>query len=96
MSYLEEKAQKRLEREQKALMRFMSSAPARGEMIETAGAMQREIVSVALAIEAVETLLIERGILKDNEVMERIQVLAAQKREQENAAPPEGTIIAPV
>lgn len=39
----------------------------------------RQIASVALALEALESLLVEKGILKDNEVMEKLQGLAQAK-----------------
>lgn len=35
--------------------------------------------SVALAVEALETLLIEKGVLKADELMERLQSLAKSK-----------------
>lgn len=41
--------------------------------------MQVQIASVALAIESLETLLIEKGVLKDNEVMNRAMKLAKAK-----------------
>lgn len=35
--------------------------------------------SVALAVEALERLLVEKGLLKDNELMEKLAVLAKDK-----------------
>jgi hypothetical protein len=38
--------------------------------------------SVAVGLESLETLLVEKGILKDDELLERVRKLTAQKAEQ--------------
>lgn len=41
--------------------------------------MALHVGSVALAIEALETLLVEKGVLRDNELMEKLEVLMKEK-----------------
>lgn len=46
--------------------------------------------SVALAVEAMESLLIEKGVLKDNELMDRLQEIAKQHYAIGECIPPDG------
>jgi hypothetical protein len=80
-----DKERKRLERDMRRFERSMATPILRGEALSL-GEMQLEhIASLALALETLETLLVERGTLKDGELMERMKVLAAAKREQAEA-----------
>ena len=45
------------------------------------------IGSVAIGLEALETLLIEKGILKDDELMERIKKISAEHYAQGHFVP---------
>lgn len=46
--------------------------------------------SVALAVEAMESLLIEKGLLKDGELLERLQEIAKQHYAIGEFIPPDG------
>jgi hypothetical protein len=48
------------------------------------------IGSVALAVEALETLLVEKGVLKDNELMTRIEEVSKQYYAKGEFIPPDG------
>lgn len=60
----------------------------------------QNVISLALAIEALETLLIAKGILKDNDVLDKIKALmdekVAQVSAQKAAEPENSRIIIPV
>jgi hypothetical protein len=45
-------------------------------------AKSRQVASVALGIEALELLLVEKGILRDSELMEKLDRLILQKQEE--------------
>ena len=85
-SWNEEKQQKRAERDAKQFMRRMAGPIARGEVAQFGEAQALHIASLALAIEALEQLLVHRDILKADELMELMKALASQKSEQALAA----------
>ena len=98
MTWKEEKEQKRQERELKRHMRVMATPVSRGESLNVMMGLQEQVVSLALAVEALDTLLVEKGVLKDNEVLDRMKVIAAAKQQQMEAASVESEsprIIAP-
>lgn len=89
-----DKEQKRTEREAKQFMRRMAGPIARGEMVQFGEVQAMHIASLALALEALEQLLIERNVLKTDELMELMKALADKKQEQaaaEYAAKTQGT-----
>jgi hypothetical protein len=51
-----------------------------------AQALFANVASVALTIEALEILLVSKGVLRDNELMEALEKLAREKSEQVKAA----------
>lgn len=85
-SWNEEKQQKRAERDAKQFMRRMAGPIARGEVAQFGEAQALHIASLALAIEALEQLLIKRDVLKADELMDLMKALAAEKQEQAVAA----------
>jgi hypothetical protein len=40
--------------------------------------LMKNVASIAMALEALETLLLEKGILKENELMERLEKVARE------------------
>lgn len=96
----EDKRQKRLERDIKKLNRVMAAPPSRSEVLSGENELRMNIASTAIAVEALELLLVERGILKDNEVLDKMKVLMEEKKmqaqAQAEAAPEPPRIIAPV
>ena len=85
-SWNEEKQQKRAERDAKQFIRRMAQPIARGEVAQFGEAQALHIASLALAIEALEQLLVQRDILKADELMDLMKALASQKSEQAIAA----------
>jgi hypothetical protein len=77
---------KRLARSQEQLRRSLMAPASRAELVNGTEHLLSNVMSVALAVEALELLLIERGLLGPDELMDRIKVLAKQKSEQVNAA----------
>jgi hypothetical protein len=83
------------EREQRQFARHMASPIARGEVAQFGELQLQHIASLALAMEALDTLLVEKGLFADNEIMERMGKLANEKAEIAAAAhATEGTVIA--
>jgi hypothetical protein len=81
-----ERDAKRLARSQEQLRRSLMAPASRAELVNGTEHLLSNVMSVALAVEALELLLIERGVLKTDELMDRIKLLAAEKAEQVNAA----------
>jgi hypothetical protein len=81
-----DKERKRAERQQKQFDRAMAAPPPRAEIFSQTTQLFNQVSSVALAIESLETLLIAKGVLKDNELMESIESLVRAKSEQVQAA----------
>lgn len=84
--WAKEKEQKRLDRLNRSLQRALAAPPARGEMLSSISTLQQHVTSVAIAIEALEILLMTAGILKENELMEQIESLIKAKAEAAQAA----------
>lgn len=82
----QEKEQKRMERDARQFMRRMAGPIARGEMVQFGEVQALHIASLALAIEALESLLISKDVLKADELMDLMKSLSAQKAEQAAAA----------
>jgi len=85
MNWQEERDAKRRERDIKRHMRAMATPVSRGETINVTMSLEQHLTSVALAIEALDTLLVEKGILADNEILDKMKVLAETKRAQMEA-----------
>jgi hypothetical protein len=81
-----EKQEKQAERQAKQFMRRMAGPIARGEVAQFGEAQAMHIASLALAIEALEQLLVKRDVLKADELMDLMKSLASQKQEQALAA----------
>ena len=81
-----DKERKRVERQQRQFDRAMASPPPRAEIFSQTSQLFNQVSSVALAIESLESLLISKGVLKDNELMEAIEALVRAKSEQVQAA----------
>ncbi len=100
MNWQEEKAAKRHERDMKKLERALSVPVSRGEAISRENMLLQNVASTAMAVEALESLLVERGILKDNEILDKMSALVKEKMAQVEAqhatGPSESVIIAPV
>jgi hypothetical protein len=86
MSYTSERAAKRLERDQKMLARALANPITLGQSISRENLLRENIASTAIAIEALETLLVRRGILADNEVLDTMKELMDAKKAQVEAA----------
>lgn len=65
---------------------IMASPISRQEASLMEQRLQSNVMSTAAAIEALENLLIEKGILKDDELMAAVKKLVEQKHEQVEAA----------
>lgn len=81
-----EKAQKRLARDVAQFQRRMSAPIARGEVFSLGEVQMQHLASLALAVEALEDLLVGRGLLDRDELMDCMELMAQQKREQAEAA----------
>jgi len=77
---------KRIERDAKQFMRRMQTPVARGEVFQLGEVQMQHLASVALAIEALEDLLVGRGVLEPDELMTTMRVMALAKREVAEAA----------
>lgn len=81
-----DREQKRQERATQQFMRRMSQPIARGEVAQFGEAQAMHIASLALAIEALEQLLIQRDLLQVDELINLMKALAEQKQQQMAAA----------
>lgn len=81
-----DRARKRHERDVAQFMRRMSSPVARGEVFQLGEAQAQHIASLALALEALEDILVGCGVLEPDELMSVMDVLARRKAEQAQAA----------
>ncbi len=96
-----EKAAKRATRDRKRLEHALAVPVTRGEAISRENMLLQNVASTALALEALESLLVERGLLKDNEVLDKMAALMKEKVAQVEAdrateAPEPSRIIMPV
>jgi len=100
MNWHEEKAAKRHERDMKKLERALAVPVSRGEAISRENMLLQNVASTAMAVEALESLLVERGILKDNEILDKMAALVKEKVAQVQAEqatePTPSRIITPV
>jgi hypothetical protein len=81
-----DKERKRLARDVAQFQQRMSAPIARGEVFQFGEVQLQHIASLALAIEALEDLLVGSGVLDRDELMDCMQLLAARKAEQAAAA----------
>ena len=100
MNWQEERDKKRHERDIKRHLRAMSTPVSRGETINVTLGLEQQLASLALAMEALDTLLIAKGVLIDNELLDKMKSLANEKKaavEAEAVAtePKDSTIIVP-
>lgn len=86
MGYAEDKQAKRAEREMKRIQRAMATPVTRGETYSLGEATANHIMSIAIALEALEQALVDAGVLNENELMERATVLAQAKRDAAQVA----------
>lgn len=61
---------------------IMASPISRGEVSEMEERILSNVMSTAMALEALETLLIQKGVLKDDELMAAVADLLKNKKEQ--------------
>lgn len=81
-----EKQRREMEKQREKFERIMNMPMARGEALARHGELQQQMASIALGLEAMETLLVEAKVISDNAVLDKIKVLLAQKAEQVSAA----------
>lgn len=84
-SWAAEKLKQRAEREQRQFARAMASPVTRAEQAQAQEMQLNHIASLALAMETLEAILIERGMLSKDELMGRMEELAKLKLEQVEA-----------
>lgn len=70
---------KRAEREAKQFARRMASPVARSEVFQFGELQLQHLASLALAIEALEDILVGQGLLEPDELMSAMKTLAQQK-----------------
>jgi hypothetical protein len=85
MNWEEEKQAKRAARRQAQMQRVLASPVSLGESLNQNTQLLQNVASVAIAVEALESLLIEKQILTDNAVLDRMEVLIATKKAQMEA-----------
>ena len=81
-----DRERKRQERDAKQFVRRMSTPVMRGEVVQLGEAQMLNLASLALAMEALEDILVGAGILDRDELMDTMHVLAQRKLEQAQAA----------
>lgn len=92
-----EKESKKLERDMKSFQRRMSAPILRGEVFNMGELQLQHIASLALAIEALERILVERGVLVGDELLDRMHMISHEKAEiAQAAAAAEPSLIAQV
>ena len=64
----------------------MASPISRGEVSQMEERILSNVMSTAMAIEALETILVAKGLLKDDELMVAVADLLKSKKEQAGAA----------
>lgn len=80
-----EREMKKLNRLQDKIDRAMSAPAAVGMVMSTFSQLEQHIASTALALESLELLLIDKGVLVKDELMSRLTKLAQEKKEQVEA-----------
>jgi hypothetical protein len=86
MDWRTEKEQKRAERETARFQRYLVSPVLRGEVLKLGEEHLEHIASLALAVEALEDILIAQNILRPDELLTKMKALAEKKAEQTAAA----------
>lgn len=86
MNWKEERERAKVEREQRRMERILASPISRGESVQRDSQVQASLVSTALALESLELLLVSKGILKEDELMDRLSVLVKERAQQARAA----------
>jgi hypothetical protein len=81
-----EKEKKRQERDMARFQLRMATPVARGEVYQLGETQLQHIASLALAIEALEDILVAHGILRPDELLDKMKALAEKKAEQIAAA----------
>lgn len=96
-NWQEEREKKRVERDMKRFVRRMSTPVARGEVYQLGELQVQHIASIALALEALEDILVGRGLVERDELLDTMHVIAARKAEVAAAqAVSESSLIATV
>jgi hypothetical protein len=85
VNWEQEKEAKRAARRQKAMERVLASPMSIGDSLNQTNQLLENVASVAVAIEAVESLLVEKGILGDDAVLGRMRALMEAKKAQMEA-----------
>jgi len=85
VNWEQEKAAKRQARRQKAMERVLASPISIGQSLQHNTELLQNVASIAVAVEALESLLVEKGILLDNAVLDRMKVLMEAKKAQVEA-----------
>lgn len=80
-----EKQRREMARQQEKFERIMHAPAPIGQVLQIKGELQQQLASIALGVEALESLLVEAKIISDNAVLDKIKVLLAQKAEQVSA-----------
>ena len=65
---------------------IMASPISRNEAVALEDRIMQNVLSVAVSIEALETLLIRKNLFADDELMAEVKTLLKQKQEQVNAS----------
>lgn len=65
---------------------IMSQPISRGEVAAMEDRLLSNVMSCAAGLEALETILIRRGVMKDDELMTEVKALLKQKQEQAEAS----------
>jgi hypothetical protein len=77
---------KRMARDVAQFQRKMSTPVARGEVYQLGELQMQHLASLALALEALEDILVGAGVLEHEQLMDCMKLLAARKAEQVAAA----------
>ena len=85
-TWQEERDRKRVERDMRKFARRMQTPVARGEVFQLGELQAQHIASLALALEALEDILVGRGVLDTEELMDTMKLMAERKAEVAVAA----------
>lgn len=80
-----EKERKRMQRDVVQFQRRMASPVARGEVYQLGETQMMHLASLALAMEALEDILVGAGVLDRDELMDCMELIAKRKAEQATA-----------
>lgn len=85
-TYERERDAKRLMNQSRKIERLMAAPAPRGEVYSGMDTLQRHVVALALTLEALDTLLIKKGVLADDELIGELQELMKVKAAQMEAS----------